>query len=337
MSPSRVFDNCLIFAQHAMVQLHYMQRCTCSWHVVRNHKHLHLLNETLQSQVHYKHTGGRIIPGSQSDVGLVAHGFAVSLREPTPLLSPHFEPHFSDSAVLDSGCLRDEDLRITTQDDAMPNFGPFHSLEALLTAINHFDEYNSATAAGSRPLMPCDTHHLPADPDQANFDRELQRALEYAQEHQDKEEEADPDIEVNADEYKDLLAPAQPGKDNPDPFFIPDDLSVEDAMDLTHLLGHLLSIYALVSWLHLQFHLPRVACNTLLTILRFILLSISPNIETPFITLQLSNSVLGIDKPIYTLLVCPSCRNVFPPACLPKSQDMCPMKVSQLNSRSSYL
>jgi hypothetical protein len=309
-----------------------MPRCNCTTcngalipaHVIRNHKRSNLLNENLQSQIHYKRIAGRIIPGPQSDVGPVPHGFAVSLREPAPPLSPHFEPHFSDSAVLDSGCLRDEDLRITTQDDAMPHLGPFRSPEALLTAVNHFDKYNSATAAGSRPLTPHDAHHLPADPDQANFDRELQRALEYAQEHQDEEEEADPDMEVNTDEYEDLAAPAQPGEDNPDPFLIPDDLSAEDATDLTHLPGHLLSIYALVSWLHLQFHLPRVACNALLTILGFVLLSISPNIETPFVTLQSSNRVLGVDKPIYTLPVCPSCRNFFPPACSPKSQDICP-------------
>ncbi|KAG1907550.1 uncharacterized protein F5891DRAFT_974250 [Suillus fuscotomentosus] len=286
-----------------------MPQCNCTTcngalvpaHVIRNHKRSNLLNETLQSQIHYKRIAGRIIPGPQSDVGPVPRGFAVSLCEPAPSLSPHFEPHFSDSAVLDSGCLRDEDLRITTQDDAMPHLGPFHSLEALLTAVNHFDKYNSATAAGSRPLTPHDAHHLPADPDQANFDRELQRALEYVQEHQDEEEEADPDMEVNTDEYEDLAAPAQPGEDNPDPFLIPDDLSAEDATDLTHLPGHLLSIYALVSWLHLQFHLPRVTCNALLTILGFVLLSISPNIETPFVTLQSSNRVLGIDKPIYTL------------------------------------
>ncbi|KAG2058078.1 hypothetical protein BDR06DRAFT_1004753 [Suillus hirtellus] len=83
--------------------------------------------------------------------------------------------------------------------------------------------------------MPYNAHHLPADPDQANFDREFQRALEYAQEHQDKEEEADPDIEVNTDEYEDLAAPTQPSKDNLDPFLISDDLSAEDVMDLTHL------------------------------------------------------------------------------------------------------
>lgn len=290
-------------------------------HVVRNHKRSNLLNETLQSQNRYKRIGGRIIPEPQSDVGPVPRGFAVSLHEPAPPLLPHFEPHFSDSAVLDTGCLRHEDLH---QDDAMPNLGPFRSPDALLTAVDHFDEYNPAAAAESRLLTPHEAHHLPADSDQANFDQELQRALEYAQEHQDEEEDIDPDIEDNTDEYEDLSAPAQPGEDNPDPFLIPDDLSVEDTADLTHLPGHLLSIYALVSWLHLQYHLPRVTCNALLTILGFILLSISPNIETPFVTLQSSNRVLGVDKPIYTLPVCPSCCNVFPPACSPKSQDMCP-------------
>ncbi|KAG2353529.1 hypothetical protein BDR07DRAFT_1433023, partial [Suillus spraguei] len=56
--------------------------------------------------------------------------------------------------------------------------------------------------------------------------------------------------------------------------------------------GRPLSIYALASWLHLQFHLQSVICNasnTLLAILRLVLLSISPNVNTPFVTLQSGN------------------------------------------------
>ncbi|KAG2353713.1 hypothetical protein BDR07DRAFT_1432124 [Suillus spraguei] len=52
------------------------------------------------------------------------------------------------------------------------------------------------------------------------------------------------------------------------------------------------SIYALISWLHSQFHLPRVICNasnTPLAILGFLVLSISLNINTPFVTLQSGN------------------------------------------------
>ncbi|KAG1829380.1 hypothetical protein DFJ58DRAFT_737372 [Suillus subalutaceus] len=97
----------------------------------------------------------------------------------------------------------------------------------------------------------------------------------------------------------------------------------EDHTDLSHLPHHLLVIYALVSWLHLQFHLPQVACNALLAILACILLSIAPAIDTPFITLQSSNRVLGVDKTIYTLPVCASCHEVFPPAGSVHTVDTC--------------
>ncbi|KAG1852439.1 hypothetical protein DFJ58DRAFT_885236 [Suillus subalutaceus] len=104
----------------------------------------------------------------------------------------------------------------------------------------------------------------------------------------------------------------------------------EDHTDLLHLPHHLLVIYALVSWLHLQFHLPRVTCNALLAILACILLSIAPAINTPFITLQSSNRVLGVDKTIYTLPVCPSCRKVFPPAGSVHTVDTCPICLDDL-------
>ncbi|KAG2141058.1 hypothetical protein DEU56DRAFT_734574 [Suillus clintonianus] len=128
----------------------------------------------------------------------------------------------------------------------------------------------------------------------------------------------------DANQFEDIFGPAQEGEDDPDPFFIPDGLEEEEATDLKRLPPHLLSVYAVVAWLHLQFHLPRAACNTLLSIFACILLFISPGIDLPFVTLQSSNRVLGVDSPIYTLAVCPSCRDVFPPACSPHSQDTCP-------------
>jgi len=112
-------------------------------------------------------------------------------------------------------------------------------------------------------------------------------------------------------------------EDDPDPFMPDEGFSSSDTQNFTDFPPHLITIYALVSWLHLQFHLPRVACNALLTIFGFILISLSPAMEVPFVMLQSSNRVLGVDKDIFTLPVCPTCRDVFPPAMSTKSHDTC--------------
>ena len=86
---------------------------------------------------------------------------------------------------------------------------------------------------------------------------------------------------------------------------------------------HIITIYVLVSWLHLQFHLPWVACNVLLGIFALILTAFAPSVVTPFVTLQSSNCVLGVDKPIHLLAGCPSCQDVYPPSSSPHSQQCC--------------
>ncbi|KAI6034173.1 hypothetical protein BKA83DRAFT_55423, partial [Pisolithus microcarpus] len=85
------------------------------------------------------------------------------------------------------------------------------------------------------------------------------------------------------------------------------------------------AIHAVVSWLHLQFHLPRVACNALLAIFSLLLLFLNPATQVPFVTIQSGNRFLGVDKPIYMLPVCPTCRDVYPPAASPLSHDTCPV------------
>jgi hypothetical protein len=129
----------------------------------------------------------------------------------------------------------------------------------------------------------------------------------------DDDDEEEPDEEIPC---------ASNHEDELDPFYCPEVFMSEDSHLLDHP-PHITAIHAVVSWLHLQFHLPRIACNALLTIFSIILLSISTSIMTPFVTLQSSNNVLGIDKPIHTLPVCPSCREVFPPATSHHSQEVC--------------
>jgi hypothetical protein len=311
-------------------------RCNCTTnncqdtllpaHVVRSHERSDLLAQSVTSHARFKRVGGRIIPSAQTlDARSVPRTFEIPLHKPPPLLSPDFEPHFSDSEVLDTGLIH-EDLGITNNQSPFPNLGPnFRSAPGLLTAIDHYDMYNAATAAGSRPLTPREAHNLPVDPEQEMLERELAKAFEELQQEQDKDVSIDEDSDMDMDSPLDepVHICTELGEDDPDPFTLDEEQLLEDEVDLSHIPPHLLSLYALVSWLHLQFHLPRIACNALLAIFTCILLSISPAIDTPFITLQSSNRVLGVDKRILILPVCPSCRDVFPPAGSCHTVDMC--------------
>ena len=134
--------------------------------------------------------------------------------------------------------------------------------------------------------------------------------------------ELDDILDNDADEDAPLMATSLQDEDNPDPFAVMDTFHPDD-MDLLSIPVHLLMIYAVISWLHLQFHLPCVACNALLMILSFLLVSISPSLLTPFVTLQSSNHILGLDKLNLLLPVCPACLEVYLPAGSVHSQDTC--------------
>ncbi|KAG2094259.1 uncharacterized protein F5147DRAFT_779097 [Suillus discolor] len=215
-------------------------------YVFRSHEHSDLRQRTLADQAHFTRRVGQHIPQAHADVRPVPQGFLVLLHEPPPPLSPEFNDPLDD-AILDSA-LTDEDLGITTPGSPLPNLGPnVCSPDALLAAIDHFDAYSATVKEMQR--------------EQATLD----------------DEERIQDFDGNGcfdgpDEEEDH-APIQtePGEDNPDPFLPDNDYFSEDHMDLSHLPHHLLVIYALVSWLHLQFHLPRVACNALLVILTCII------------------------------------------------------------------
>ncbi|KAJ7852606.1 hypothetical protein B0H13DRAFT_2359401 [Mycena leptocephala] len=91
-------------------------------------------------------------------------------------------------------------------------------------------------------------------------------------------------------------------EDTPDPFR-PQNLDF-DPTDISALPPHLLTIYCVVSWLHTQFHLPRSACDALLTIWVIFLTFIAPTLEPPMVTLKAVNSALGLsDVPIHVLAV----------------------------------
>ncbi|KAG1774333.1 hypothetical protein EV702DRAFT_1047888 [Suillus placidus] len=249
-------------------------------HIARAHEQSELRSKTNVSQAHYKRVGERIVPTTIRDAGPVPRGFAISLHELQPPLSPDVtfkDPRcISESPVeqemLDYGFLTGEDLDLMTH--AEEN-------QLLQEAEDNLD-------------------HLDIDVD-ARFD--------------DPDEEED--METLAAATNDI------DEDDPDPFIPDEGFSATNDWNLADVPPHLLTIYAVVSWLHLQFHLPCVTCNALLTIFACILVALAPTIDVPFITLQSSNRVLGVDTTVFTLPVCPTCRDVFPPAMSTKSHDTC--------------
>ncbi|KAG1796123.1 hypothetical protein EV424DRAFT_1353275 [Suillus variegatus] len=277
------------------------------------------------SQAEFKRVGERLVPSAAQDTGPVLRGYSVPLHEPQPLLSPDAQfqdpRRISESPVeqemLDYGLLTGEDLDLMTHGIALPNLGPnFHSPEALLDAVDHFGAYNAATSSGSQ---------------QHALNQQIEDAFEVVRNEGGNEhgfDDLDVDVDGTFDDQNEdddnlVITPMNPDEDDPDPFMLEDGFNSTHDRDLTAVAPHLITIYALVSWLHLQFHLPRAACNALLAILGCIIVALSPAIDTPFITLQSSHRVLGVDKNIFVLPVCPTCRDVFPPAGSTKSHDTC--------------
>ncbi|KIK79761.1 hypothetical protein PAXRUDRAFT_36357 [Paxillus rubicundulus Ve08.2h10] len=265
---------------------------------------------------------------------------------PTPLISPDIKclnpPQTSDCAIeqemLDHGTLTGEDLNIMMFSSNFPSLWPnFHSMEALMNAVDHFTKYNAATSTGAYPLTAYQVHRLPPDPEQHALEHQLEQIIDdvcheatRADANNNTPEEPDMEMDINIDHMDDSGDPddtatplnVEDNKDEPDPFLCEEAL-ISQHRDLSEHPPHLLVINALTSWLHLQFHLPRVACNALLTILTLVLILTCPLISTPFVTLQSSNCLLGLSKPVHLLPVCPSCCNVFPQAGSPHCQDTC--------------
>ena len=325
-------------------------------HVAAAHKRSDLLKKTVLLQNHFKRSSKLIVPSAQLDHGPVSQ----TLREQLPLISPDVAfqdpPRRSDCAVkqemLNHGTITGEDLDIITFGSDLPNLGlNFHSPEALIAAVDHFSAYGAATAAGARPLTSYEAHHLPPDPERRTFEHQMQKIAEELDSNHNFDQHGDTTIEQglgdnpldgaddNPNDEADLdgspeddnlenevgntVLAVQDDKDNPDPFMSLPEFQSADDHDLSRLPPHLLVIYTVISWLHLQFHLPRVACNALLTIFAYTLASILPSIATPLVTLQSSNFILGVNRNIILLPIRPTCLNVFPPAGSIHTQDTC--------------
>lgn len=180
-------------------------------------------------------------------------------------------------------------------------------------SISSFDVPVPHTPSGS--LTPIDLvqgrldHDDPYPPDgyRDNPDNE------YEQDYDDLE--YDEDMHVGP-------FPSEPNEEDFDPFVVECE-NRQDTPNSHEIPGYLLVIYATVSWLHMHFYLPRVACNALLAIIARLLTFLDPHITLPFITLISATRSLGIDTHIELLAVCPNCRDVYPSAGSKHVQDAC--------------
>ncbi|KIN99332.1 hypothetical protein M404DRAFT_30563 [Pisolithus tinctorius Marx 270] len=142
-----------------------------------------------------------------------------------------------EQEMLDHGTLTGKDLDILTFGSDLPNLGPnFHSPEALLLAINYFQEYNMWTSTTSQPLTSFATYHLPSDPEQCTLECQLRQIRDQVLDEQNSIYDngqlevphdvsftwsyPDEDDESQTDPTDEALPHLMCDKDDPDPFFI---------------------------------------------------------------------------------------------------------------------
>jgi hypothetical protein len=98
-----------------------------------------------------------------------------------------------------------------------------------------------------------------------------------------------------------------------DPFHYAPNVKALRTPDNVHPNCAVFLIYTLVVWLHTQWHLPFVACNALLLVLRLVLVLAGASIDPPLcITLTSALRALDIDPNPRILPVCIGCQQVFP-------------------------
>lgn len=194
-----------------------------------------------------------------------------------------------------------------------PSLCPGPSNPSGSQAIDHYD-----------PILDFDVPMLhissltPADPVQGRLDHDhpyvandfhegqwppdgRQDPLDYQEDDQDLDT-----LEYDNEETGVGPLPLEPNENDPDPFFVERE-NRQNAPDFQDLPRYLLVIYAMVSWLHLQFYLPRIACNAMLAIFARLFTFLNPRIRLPFVTLISAMRSLGVDSHIELLAVCPNC------------------------------
>src|ERR1700722_643283 len=243
--------------------------------------------------------------------------------------------------MYDHGTLNWDDDDIQLGRPVAP-FGPqIKDSNTMIALIDHYERLNAAMVHGSVPYTSAIGHALPYPGwlTDAQVSESLQDMIAEAQkqDQQDQEDQEDfldasgdlpdgpdigDDIDIDIDpnidsEARGLNVPLD--EDDPDPFL--QETETEPIPNLSDLPPHLLCIYALTTWLHLQFHLPRIACNALLSILACILAFVAPHLDPPLVTLKSVNRHLGVSVPFQVLPVCPTCNEVYPSS--QKTPDLC--------------
>jgi hypothetical protein len=98
-------------------------------------------------------------------------------------------------------------------------------------------------------------------PEPPLYEDSLEDLLDLRKDQADNPEHED-DISAYAGPFH-----SEPSEDEPDPFVVKFDNSILSTSGIQREPDHLLVIYAIVAWLHMQFLLPHVACNVLLAFL----------------------------------------------------------------------
>ncbi|RXW12469.1 hypothetical protein EST38_g13387 [Candolleomyces aberdarensis] len=132
-------------------------------------------------------------------------------------------------------------------------------------------------------------------------------------------------------------------ENSPDPFLVPVISRNEQYTNVNVPPGiHLL--YLLITWLHVQFHLPFRACTALINVVLLILKSYGVMFSTaPVTTLPRIMSKLNIEPTIHLLPICPTCLEVYPnkkstpPSCILCSTTIFKPASSSQEARSPVL
>jgi len=208
-----------------------------------------------------------------------------------------------------------------------------HPIDDSLSTPSPSVDLGGASRTDLDVIIPHATYdnRLGSDPLEPQFDNHLleedQRELAYQGACDNQEDFPDEDALVGdqdldcGDEHA-MLPLSQPTEDDMDPFLVERHPGPSIA-NVSELPFHLVAIYAMVSWLHMQFNLPRIACNAVLAMLACLVTFFNPELELPFITLPSITRALAVDPLIELLPVCPNCRDVFPSAASQHAQDAC--------------
>lgn len=137
------------------------------------------------------------------------------------------------------------------------------------------------------------------------------------QDNMDNSLEFDDDLGDNDDSMVQIMMPPPLDEDYPDPFEPSTGMFNHQTCSVSQQPQYLIVVYMLAAWLHLQWHLPRLACNAFLAIMACLVLFLSPGSERPFVTLQSATQVLSLNLPVTLLPTCPGCRDIYPPTSSP--------------------